>query len=240
MASLAGAITTLGLVGLSTAAPVFDTEYGTSPRPYTVTFTQLGLDGSSVARHVDYSGKATETDSFFTVSDTVSISVTEDPVDSQEVATSDTARLSVADTALLFNNIAGTDTARISLSETINLTVAGVTDKPVSDTASLTLSAETAVLDVTLDVADTCSLTLSGETATVDVSVEQIIVSDTCSLSVSEEALLNIFAGFNEVTTGDVVALRLAGEVSAVREIGLVTRIELEIEVPLIIELEIE
>jgi hypothetical protein len=241
MASLAGALTTLGLAGLSTAAPVFDAEYATSPKPYTVTFTQLGLSGLSELRHVDYTGKTTLTDSFFSVSDTTSITVTESPVDSQEITTYDLTRLSVSDIAALFNSLAVTDTARIGLSESIALTVAGVADKPVSDTTSLTLSAETAVLDVTLDVTDTASLTLSGETATVVVSVEQVIVSDTASLSIpSEEALLNIFTGVNVIDRADTTSLRIGSEIASVREIGFVTRIEIEIENPLRIELEME
>lgn len=61
MPSLVGAITTLGLLGVSAAAPVYHSDYATAefPRPYTQTFTQLGLGATPSIRHQSFIGKDT-------------------------------------------------------------------------------------------------------------------------------------------------------------------------------------
>ena len=59
MPSLVGAITTLGLLGVSAAAPVYHSDYATAefPRPYTQTFTQLGLNATPGIRNQSFIGK---------------------------------------------------------------------------------------------------------------------------------------------------------------------------------------
>src|ERR1044072_600479 len=173
MPSLAGAITTLGLLGLSTNAPVFDSEYQASPRPYTTTFTALSLAGALPrARAVDFSGKTEQTTAAIVVTDTASLSATESPIDTQEIESTDSARLAVSESSQLFNFIAVTDTANLSLSETISLVISGVTAKTASDTASLSLT-ESRSIAVTVAVTDTTSLTLT-ESSSVVVSTEQV------------------------------------------------------------------
>lgn len=234
MASLAGAITTLGLAGVPFAAPVFDSEYHTTPRPYTQTFTQLGLDGCAVLRHTSFSHTETTT-AEVNVSDTASISATESPVDTQEIAVTDTARLSVTDSSQLFNFLAATETAGLSLSETISLVIVGVTTKTGSDTASLTLTESTSVA-VTIEVTDTASLTLT-ETPTVDVSTEQKTATDTASITLDEAVSLNVFSGVNTIAVGDAALLSIV-ESSSVIEVRRIKRIALSISRPYI-ELEI-
>lgn len=226
MASLAGALTTLGLLGISTAAPVFDTEYATSPKPYTVTFTQLGLNAGPVVRHVDYSGKVSPTDSAFDVFDTASVSATESPVDSQEITTNDVARVAASESISLLKRLDPTDTALVAVSESISLVIGGVTDKPVTDTASVS-AADVATLDVTIDVSDTASVSTT-DVAVVDVSVEQIIVSDTASVSTTDEALRNVFAGVNVIAAADFAFITV-GESARVIEVGRIRKAKVEL-----------
>jgi hypothetical protein len=214
MASLAGAITTLGLAGVPFGGPVWNSEYLTEPRPYTVTFTQLGLDGSSVVRHTDYT-KIELTDVQHVVSDTASVSATEGPIDSQIITTHDAASLAVTDTASLFNFLNITDSISLSVSESVGLIISGVTEKPVTETASLSVS-ETVALSVTVEVTDTASISVT-DSGTVDVDSENVTASDDAAVSVSEEVLLGIFAGINVVNVGDVATLT-AVEAALVRE----------------------
>lgn len=234
MASLAGAITTLGLAGVPFGAPVFDAEYQTNPRPYTQTFTQLGLNGCADVRHVTFS-KTETTTATLVVSDTASISATESPIDLQEIATTDTARLSVSETTQLFNFRSVTDTASLAVSETISLVITGVTSKSASDTASVSTS-ETVAIAVTTAVTDTASLTVTDE-ATVDVSAENVAVTDTASITTDESVLLNVFSGVNAISVIDEARLTTA-EVAAVHEVRRIRRIALSISMPHI-ELEI-
>lgn len=239
MASLVGAITTLGLLGVSVAAPVYDPDYDappTYPRPYTDTWTGLGLNSLPGKRAVDFSGKVEITLAAVSATDTIYLQVTEDPVDEQEIATQDNARLAVSDTAALFNNIANTDTASITLSETVSLLVSGVVTKTASDTASIAI-AEAASINVTVDATDTASITLSDEDSDVVVSVEQKSASDTASISIDEEHLLNIFTGVNVVNASDTCSLTLGESVTAT-EVRRIRRVALDIHVPRI-ELEI-
>ncbi len=228
MPSLAGAITTLGLAGIPFGAPVFDSEYQTTPRPYTQTFTQPGLDGSSVARHVTYT-KTEASVATLDVSDTASLSATEEPIDQNELATTDTARLSATDVSQLFNRIDVSDTAALAANETISLVISGVTLKSVSDTASLS-SSETSALGITIDVSDTASLSAT-DSSSVAVSAENLSVTDAANLSADDAQLLEIFAGIVEKIAFDSALLTVV-DIALVREVRRIRRISLELRGP--------
>jgi hypothetical protein len=206
MASLAGAITALGLAGVSIAAPVWDSEYATSPKPYTQTFTALSNNGTSGPYLTDYSGKTELTDVSLEVSDTASLSATEEPVDSQQIEVADIARLSVTETVSHFHFIAVTDTATLSASELVALSITGVTPKPVTDTASISAT-EVTSLSVSLSVTDTASLSAT-DTSSVAVSTESVDVTDTASLSADDASLLTVFTGQLELNVVDSASLR--------------------------------
>lgn len=235
MPSLSGAITVLGLGGLSVGAPFYDSEYQTVPRPFTQQFTQLGPGGLSTFPHSNFTGKTEETTAALSVSDTASLSATESPVDSNEIATSDTVRLSLTESSQLFNFQAVTDTASLSLSETISLVQSGVTLKTASDTASLSVT-EVSSIAVSVAITDTASLTLT-ESASVAVSTEQVTVSDTASLTIDESVLLNVFAGVNAISVADSALLSVI-DTASVTEVRRIKRIGLSISRPYI-ELEI-
>jgi hypothetical protein len=229
MPSLAGAITVLGLGGLSVGAPFYDSEYQTSPRPFTQQFTQLGLGGLSTFRHADFSGKTEITTAPIVVSDTASLSATEDPFDRNEIATTDTARLSASDVSQLFNRIDVSETASLAAGETISVVISGVTLKTASDTASLTATDASAV-GVSIAVTDTATLTAS-ESATVAVSAENISVSDTASLSADDVQLLEIFAGIVEKVVSDS-AIFTVSDSAAVAEVRRIRKITFEPRMP--------
>lgn len=215
MPSLAGAITTLGLAGVSVAAPVFDVEYQTVPRPYTQTFTQLGLDGSSVARHTVFTGKTEETLAPLAVTDSALLSATEDPVDAQTLATTDIARLSVTESVAVFRTVAGTDTALLSVTETVSLLISGVTSKPVTDTASLAAT-EAIAISVSVGVTDTASLSASDSAAVV-VSNETLTASDTASLAATESVLVEVFTGQAPISVNDSALLAVSDSAQLVQ-----------------------
>jgi hypothetical protein len=206
MASLAGAVTTLGLLGLS-QGQVFNSEYQTSPRPYTITFTQLGLNGTQAARHVDFSGKTEETTATLSVVDTASLSATEGPIDTNEIVTYDSANLSASEVASLLNHYGLTDTANLAISESIALNISGVNVLSTTDTASISVS-ESVALGITVGVTDTASLTLT-ESSTVTVTTEVLGVTDTASLSIADFAALNVFSGNAAFGASDDAAIRL-------------------------------
>lgn len=229
MPSLAGAITVLGLGGLSVGAPFYDSEYHTTPRPFTQQFTQLGLGGLSTFPHNDFSGKVSETTATFTVSDTASLSATEEPIDQNEITTGDTARLSATDSSQLFNRLDVTDTATLSAGETIGLLISGVTLKTASDTATLS-SSETSELGVSVDVSDTATLTVT-DTSSVDVSAESLDVTDTANLSADDTQLLEIFAGIVERSASDT-ALLTVNDLASVIEVRRIKRISFHVRMP--------
>jgi hypothetical protein len=231
MPSLVGAVTTLGLVGLSTAAPVFDADYATPPtfeRPYTATWTGLGLSGTPSARAVSFSKEEVSV-AEISATDTVFITATEEPIDENEILTTDTARLSITDTAALFNNVAVTDNARLSASETVGLAIVGVNAKSGSDTASLSVS-ESLIIAVSLAVTDTASLSLT-ETPTVSETLEVLSVTDTASISVDEELLREVFTGVQEINVLDT-ALLAATESTSVLDVRRIKRIAISITAP--------
>lgn len=232
MPSLVGAITTLGLLGLSANAPVYDPDYGaapTFPRPYEATWTGLGLSALPGVRAVDFSGKSELTTAPLDVSDTASLSATEDPIDTNEIVTTDTARLSATESTQLFNFRSTTDTASLSVSETIGLVQSGVTLKTASDTATLSVT-ESVAVGVTIDVTDTASLTVS-ESVSVSTTAETVDVTDTATLTVDESLLLAIFAGVVELNAQDT-ALLTTSEIASAIEVRRIKRITLSIRFP--------
>jgi hypothetical protein len=230
MPSLIGAVTTLGLLGLGTAAPVFNADQTQKfPRPYTETFTALGLSGTPAKRAVDFSGKTELTSVSHDVSDTAYISVTEEPIEEQDIAAYDTARLSVTDTAALFNFLAVTDTARISISETVALVSGTVVTKTASDTASLSVT-DTSALSVSVSASDTASISV-GDVASLVTALEQKSATDTASLTTEEDTLLGIFTGLLEITGSDIASLTLS-ESASVLEVKRIRRIALAISAP--------
>lgn len=185
-------------------------------------YSELGLQGRPDNPR-DFAGRTASSTQTFAVSDTASISVTEDPVDRNEIATTDTARIAVSDTSQMFNRIDVTDTARLSVGETVSLLISGVTLKTASDTASISVS-ESVTVNVSIAVTDTASISV-GDVAAVAVSVEQFSVSDTASISVDDEQQLNIFAGVVEKIVSDDALLTLTDtsikvEVNRIRRIS--------------------
>lgn len=232
MASLVGAITTLGLLGASVAAPVFTPAEPVIERPYEATWTGLGLSATPGKRAVSFS-KTEVTSVTHSVSDTASISATENPVDTQEISTFDTARLSVTDTAQLFNFLQASDTASLQGSDTVNLTISGVTAKAATDTASLSLTEATSI-SVTIAVTDTASIQGVDEAGTVTTPTEVVSVVDTASLSVDADVLLNVFVGVVEKQVSDSISIQ-AIEAATASEVNRIRRITFSSSAPRIL-----
>lgn len=210
----------LGLSG--TPGPLVSRLFGITGADKTgQDYSELGLHGRPDNPR-SFAGRVASSTQSFVVSDTASISVTEDPVDRNEITTTDTARIAVSDTSQMFNRIDVADTARLSVGETISLLITGVTLKTASDTASLSVS-EAVTVNVSLDVTDTASISVS-DTSSVEVSVEQITVSDTASLSVDDQQQLEIFAGFVDKTVHDDALLTLT-ETAVKVEVNRIRRI---------------
>jgi hypothetical protein len=251
MASLIAGITALSLTGVpgletwddgtplpvaaSDTASITATEgtptvLGIDPQIW----TELGLTGVPFPVRDSFDAVAPSDQLDLEVSDTASISGTEDPVDGQEIETSDIAQITLSEVVQLFNNIDLTDSANLTLSETINLQTSGTPDVPVTETASLTLT-EVATLDVELTVTDDAALTLT-ESPTVDVSGETFDVTDTTSLSLSETVLLDIFAGVVEINADDIASLGVT-EVAALLQItpAEIARISMSMKAPRIV-----
>jgi hypothetical protein len=207
MASLAGAISTLGLAGVPFSAPVWDSEYTTSPRPFTQTFTTLGLNGTPRLYQPDFTGKAPTDVQSITAADSLLLTLSEDPVDNQGIATADTLRLTLSEVSAVFRFVAVTDALNLSLGETINLGIVGVTDIPRTDTLSLSVS-ESAAVSVTVAVTDALSLSLT-DTSSVAFALQAINVTDALSLALTEASFLNVFTGVLSVETFDDLQLAL-------------------------------
>jgi hypothetical protein len=203
MPSLVGAITTLGLVGLSTAAPVFDADYAAPPtfeRPYTETFTGLGLGATPTKRAVTFSKVETPL-AEITASDTWLVAWTEAPIEGQEIATTDTWRISWTETASLTRAVAVSDSWTVNWSESIALSQGGVTEKSGTDTWSVSFT-ESVALSVTIAATDTWTVDWS-ESGAVSTTVEAIAATDTWTVSWSEDPLLGIFVGEVPISAND-------------------------------------
>jgi hypothetical protein len=196
MPSLVGAITTLGLIGgTPTAAPVFDPDYAappTFPRPYTETWTALGLGGTPSKRAISFV-KEEASLAEVTASDTWLVAWTEAPIEGQEIATTDSWRISWTETATLTRAVAVADSWTVNWSESIALSQGGVTEKSGTDTWSVSFT-EAVALSVTIAATDTWTVDWS-ESAALSTTVEAIDATDTWTVSWSEESLLGIFVG---------------------------------------------
>jgi hypothetical protein len=226
MASLASAKSALTPRGTPGRAPWRDTS--SVARAYSATFTQLRPGGITGRRYGAFTKVASSTVAL-SVSDTASLSATEEPIDRNEVATTDTARLSASDVSQLFQRIDVSDTATLSAGETIALLQSGVTLKTASDTASLS-SSETSTLGVTVDVSDTASLTVTDTSALV-VSAESIAVTDTANLSADDTQLLEIFAGIVEKVSADTALLTVTDS-ALVLEVRRIRKIRFQVRMP--------
>lgn len=215
MASLAGATTCLGLGGLLTAAPLFDAEFAASPRPYTQTFTKLGLGGMPAPYAIDFTGKVSITEAAVDGTDTWLVSWIEADVDLQEIESSDTWRVTWTETANIVRRYEATDDWTIAWTESVELAISGVTLKTGTDTWSASWT-EAVTLSVTLDATDTWTVDWS-EAGALDVVGEQITATDTWSVSFTEDVLLNIFTGLITRTGDDTWAVSWSesGEVLA-------------------------
>lgn len=226
MSTLVGAKTNLSARGTPGPATWRDTT--SIPRPFIAQITQR-RPGALPGRMYGSFARAAVTTVTLDVSDTASLSATEEPVDRNEIATTDTARLSASETSLLFNRIDVTDTATLTAGETISVVISGVTLKTASDTASLS-SSETSTVGVSVDVTDTATLTAT-DTSVLVVSVEAIAASDTASLSTDDAVLLEIFAGVVEKTASDTATLTVS-ETAIVVEARRIRKIKFQANAP--------
>lgn len=226
MSTLVGAKTALSARGTPGPATWRDTT--SSPRPFIAQITQR-RPGALPGRLYGSFVRSVVTTASFAVSDTASLSATEDPVDHNEIATGDTARLSATDVSQLFQRIDVTDTASLTAGETIALLQSGVILKTVTDTASLSAT-EVTTVGVTVDVTDTASLTAT-DTSAVVVTSQTLSVSDTASLSADDVQLLEIFTGIVEKTVTDL-ALLTANDAAVVLEVGRIRKITFEARIP--------
>jgi hypothetical protein len=227
MSTLVGAKTNLSARGTPGPATWRDTT--STPRPYLGPITQRRPGGIPGRQYGSFSREAVTTVTL-DVSDTASLSATEEPFDRNEIATTDTARLSASDVSLLFNRIDVTDTASLTAGETISVVISGVTLKTASDTASLSATEAAAAVGVSLAVTDTASLQASDTSALV-VSAENISVTDTASLSADDVQLLEIFAGIVEKSVSDTATFTVTDS-AVVVEVGRIRKIKFEARVP--------
>ncbi len=226
MASLASAKTALTPRG--TPGKVSWRDLSSVTRAYSVPFTQYRPGGIPGRRYGAFT-KAASSTAALNVSDTASLSATEEPVDRNEIATTDTARLSASDVSLLFNRIDAIDTARLTAGETISVVISGVTLKTASDTASLS-SSETSTVGVSVAVTDTASLSATDTSALV-VLGETFAVTDTANLSADDVQLLEIFAGIVEKSVSDNAFLRVSDS-AVVVEVRRIRKIKFEASFP--------
>lgn len=223
--ALGSAITSLSPRG--TPGPAL---FGSSstPSPFTRAFTQLRPGGVPGRRYGDFTAEEVLV-AAFAVSDTASLSATEEPVDRNEIATTDTARLSANDVSLLFNRIDSTDTALLSAGETISVVISGVTLKTASDTASLSAT-ESSAVGVSVAVSDTASLQAT-DTSVLVVSAENISVTDTASLSADDVQLLEIFAGIVEKSVSDTATFTVTDS-AVVAQVRRIRKIKFQASMP--------
>ena len=199
-------------VSFTEATPVIETFESRSG--YTQRFSQLGLNGVSRLAAGDFT-KEVITLAEFNVSDTWLATLTEDPVDSNEIVGGDDWRLSITDIATLRNNIEVTDALNVSIVETIGLLQAGVLTLNVTDTWSVSFTEGTADVRVTLDVTDTLTTDLDLATPTVATPLELKIVTDDWPVTLSgEQANLQIFVGVVPLNAFDTWGVAFAEEIT--------------------------
>lgn len=227
MASLDTAVTRLGLYGgplrpggdflsrvAPTDVPVSDTfsvslteaapslEFFDSRTGYTATFTTLALAAVPQRAAGDFT-KEVVTLAELAVSDSWFVTLTEDPIDFQEIVGIDDFRFTLTESANLRNEQAVTDSWPVSLTETISLLQSGVTLLTPTDTWSVTFTEGAADVRVSIDVSDTLSSTFTLATPTVATPLELKTVTDDFAVTLTDESSLGIFAGVVPLTAVD-------------------------------------
>lgn len=183
---------------------------------YTQNFSRLGLNAVSRRNLGAFAPKTTVTQQDFAVTDTWLLTVTELPVDSNEIVAVDDYRLTFTETAGLFNNLAVTDTLSLSVVETISLLQSGVLTINVTDTWSLTWTEGAADIRVQVPVTDTLSMTWTETApATVDTPLELKTATDTWSVTWTDNGTLQIFAGVVPINVFDTYSLRFDEAIEA-------------------------
>jgi hypothetical protein len=252
MASLATARTRLGLAGVPkqpqgsflgrvppTDIPVSDTlsvsltestptiSAENSRTGYTQQFTRMALsgvqrlsDGSFVKQQITFVT--------LSVTDSWPVTLSEDPVDENQIVGGDEWRLTLTDIANLRNNQAVTDTLGVGISETISLLQAGVLTLSVTDTLSVSMTQGAGDVRVTLAVTDALDLTFTEtDPSTIATPLELKTATDDLNVTLSgEESNLSIFAGVVPISATDLWSVALEAEVAGVavqQPIGRIT-----------------
>lgn len=212
MPSLAGAVSFLTLAGISGQQPYIEQAAAVGRVGYH--FGGLALYGTTGANASGFFAKSLSADIQHVVSDTASLTVTETPIDSNEVVTYDTISLNISEISRIYNLYTLTDTARLVLGEAVSLVTAGVTAFTPTDTASISIT-DIAVLDVSLAVTDTTSISVSDPTPTVDTAGESYTATDTVSLSITDTASVNIFSGYLYLAADDTATIQVTDSAEA-------------------------
>lgn len=136
------------------------------------------------------------------VSDTASLTVSEDPTSDFFLQTLDTASLSVSDVSAPAIQINVSDFPLVAVGESAGLTISGVVSVAVTDTASLTVS-DASALAVDINVTDTTSLSVS-DASTVDIGQIAVAVTDTISIGIADFAFSSTVADVSRVSGDDI------------------------------------
>lgn len=219
-----------GLPGAPQSFTAKGTEPGTSPRPDpTGRFTALTVMGvSGVVR--SFSAKAGETSATKTASDSIRLSIAEDPVGSVSIDGWELARLRVTEAANVSKSllVPRTDTLSIRVVETYTLNKSGTTLKSSTDTASLSVT-ETGAANDLLYGTDTLSVSVS-ETGAISGTSTQKSATDTASLTLDEGSA--VFASESiQVSSTDSVRIGVT-ESSVVIPSTLYRRVSINLEWP--------
>lgn len=183
-------------------------------------YSELGLlipDGVA-----NFTGRSATALLSLSVSDTLNVAWTEDPVSEQFLTVTDNVRISLGEIQTLSNRIDAVDQLRVSISEAMQLLQVAATLKTANDTVSVSL-AESVTLYIELAVSDTLATAL-GESAVVATPLEVKTASDTLSVSLTEESLLGVFTGFLTLSVSDSLLLNVTD--SAVRQDIIVVNLE--------------
>ena len=211
-------------VSLTESTPAISAETGRTG--YTQQFTRMALsgvprlsDGSFVKEQITFV-ELTATDSW-------PVTLSEDPVDENQIIGGDDWRLSLTDISNLRNNLAVTDALGVGISETISLLQAGVLTLSVTDTLSVSMTQGAGDVRVTLAVTDALNLTLTESPGTVAFPLQLVAVTDALNVTLSgEQANLSIFAGVVPISATDLWNVTLEAEVAGVtvqQPIGRIT-----------------
>lgn len=209
MANLAGTLTFLTLAGLSGPEAYIPQGETLAVRPTNLAFTEPGLYGCPKFIASEFTAKATAPQQDWVLSDTAYLSLTESPLDANEIVTYDTLSLRFSsESASLLNYYGVTETLRLSVGESVSLVTAGIFAKAGTDTLSLAAT-DTAAISATLEVSDTLSLSLTESAPTIDTTAITVDVTDTLSLSLDDAASIEQFSGFDPVVVGEILGLAI-------------------------------